>query len=154
MRYLTISSLVCSLHRMTAIPCIAMGLGLVLTLTGCNIIPSRPAGSGFFAARLQDCKPGAEIPPRDHFAPGDVPAMVLVNYGGRTVTIRVTDLVTGTIFYNNTVYVPQDRATSWWSVKTLVAGTYRAELLLEGTHLQTCEFAVNSPVPKRQSPQR
>ncbi len=149
---LTNSGLISSLERMIAVRWTAASLGVALALTGCNIIPSRPPGSSFFAARVQDCKPGAVIPARDHFAAGDVPAMVLVNYAGRTVTIRVTDAVTGTIFYNNTVYVPQDRTTAWWSVKTLLTGTYKAELLMEGSFLQSCTFAVDSPSAKPRSP--
>jgi hypothetical protein len=137
---------------MTAVPWIAVGLGLALGLTGCNIIPSRPPGGRFFAARAQDCKPGAEIPYRDNFAAGEVPAMVLVNYAGRTVTIRVNDAITGTMFYNNTVYVPENRTTVWWNVETLITGTYEAELLMGGTLVQTCHFAVNNPTPRRRSP--
>jgi hypothetical protein len=81
-----------------------------------------------------------------------VPAVVLVNYASRTVTIRVNDALTGRSFYNNTVYVPQDRATAWWSINNLPTGSYKAELVMEGTLLQTCEFAVDNPVPARRSP--
>jgi hypothetical protein len=132
---------------------IAISLGLAFVLAGCNIIPTRPPASSFFAARLQDCKPEAEIPPRDNFAAGEVPAIVLVNYAGRTVTIRVND-VTGAMFWFNTVNVPQDRATAWWSLETLPTGLYKAELVMEGTLLQTCDFGVNNPTPRRRSPAR
>ena len=77
---------------MTTVRWFAISLGLAFVLAGCNIIPSRPPASSFFAARLQDCKPEAEIPPWDNFAAGEVPALVLVNYAGRTVTIRVNGI--------------------------------------------------------------
>lgn len=134
---------------MTVVRWIAMGLGLVLAFTGCDIIPTRPPASGFFAACLKECKPGAEIPPRDNFAAGEVPAIVLVNYAGRTVTIRVSDAVTGTMFWNKTVYLPEDSATAWWSLSTLPAGTYKAALVMGGSLLQTCDFEVDNPTPKR-----
>jgi hypothetical protein len=152
-QYLTNAGLACSLESMTAVRWFVAGLGLAV-LTGCEIIPTRPPASSFFAARLQDCKPGAEIPPRDKFAAGEVPAIVLVNYAGRTVTIRVNDAITGRTFYNNTVYVPQDRAMAWWSINNLVTGSYKAELVMEGTRLQTCDFAVDNPTPERRSPAR
>jgi hypothetical protein len=126
-------------------------LGLAV-LMGCEIIPTRPPASSFFVARLQDCKVGAVIPPRDHFAAGEVPTVVLVNYAGRTVTIQVSDATTGRSVYNNTVYVPQDRPTVWWSITNLLTGSYKAELVMEGTRLQTCEFAVDNPTPARRAP--
>ncbi len=137
-----------------AVRWIALSLGLALTLTGCNIIPTRPPASDFFAARLQDCKPGAEIPPRDNFPAGDVPAIVLVNYAGRTVTIRVNGAIGGAMFWNHTAYVAQGRATAWWSLESLPTGTYKAELWMGGTFLQSCEFAVDNPAPGRRSPAR
>ena len=136
---------------MTAVRWIAISLGLAFVLAGCNIIPTRPPAGSFFAARLQDCKPEAEIPPWDNFAAGEVPAIVLVNYAGRTVTIRVIG-VGGAMHWFNTVYVPQDRVTAWWSLETLPTGVYKAELVMEGTLLQTCGFAVNNPTPRRRSP--
>ena len=136
---------------MTAARWIAISLGLAFVLAGCNIIPTRPPASRFFTARLQDCKPEAEIPPRDNFAAGEVPAIVLVNYAGRTVTIRVND-VAGAMFWFDTVAVPQDRATAWWSLETLPTGLYKAELVMEGTLLQTCDFGVKNSTPRRRSP--
>ena len=136
---------------MTAVRWIAISLGLAFVLAGCNIIPTRPPGSSFFAARLQDCKSKAEIPPRNNFAAGEVPAIVLVNYAGRTVTIRVND-VGGAMVWFDTVYVPQAGATAWWSLETLPAGLYKADLVMEGTLLQTCSFQVNNPTPRRRSP--
>ncbi len=133
---------------MTVVRWIVISLGLAFVLAGCNIIPTRPPGSAFFAARLQDCKPKAEIPPRDHFAAGEVPAIVLVNYAGRTVTIRVND-VSGVMVWFDTVYVPQEDATAWWSLKTLPTGLYKADLVMEGTVLQSCSFEVNNPTPRR-----
>jgi len=138
---------------MTAARWFAISLGLAFVLAGCNIIPTRPPASSFFAARLQDCKPGTEIPPRDNFAAGEVPAIVLVNYAGRTVTIRVND-VAGATFWFDTVYVPQDRVTAWWSLETLPTGLYKAELVMEGTILQTCGFGVNNPTPRQRLPTR
>ncbi len=122
-------------------------MGFALAVTGCNIIPTRPEGGHFFAARLQDCKPGGEIPRRDQFGAGEVPAIVVMNYEGRTVTIRVNDAVTGGIFWNNTLYLPQDQTTAWWSLKTLPTGAYTAELLMGGTLLQTCNFHIENPAP-------
>jgi hypothetical protein len=136
---------------MTAVRWIVVSLCLAVFM-GCEIIPTRPPASNFFVARLQDCKLGAEIPPRDQFAAGEVPTLVVVNYAGRTVTIRVNDAITGRSFYNNTVYVPQDRPTAWWSINNLPTGSYKAELVMEGTLLQTCEFAVDNPTPARRSP--
>ena len=138
---------------MTVVRWIAISLGLAFVLAGCNIIPARPPAGSFFAARLQDCKPEAEIPPRDNFAAGEVPAIVLVNYAGRTVTIRV-NTAAGAMFWFDTVYVPQDRTTAWWSLETLPTGLYKAELVMEGTFLQSCSFAVNNPTPRRRSPTR
>ncbi len=149
---LTNPGLACSLERMQAVRWIGISLGLALALTGCGIIPTRPPASSFFVARLQDCKSEAPIPPRDKFAAGEVPAIVLVNYAGRTVTIRVNDAISGAMFWHNTGYLPQDRATAWWSLKTLPTGTYKAELVMGGTVLQTCEFEVNNPVSKGRSP--
>ncbi len=133
---------------MTAVRWVAISLGLAFVLAGCNIIPTRPDASRFFVARLQDCKPDAEIPPRDNFVAGEVPAIVLVNYAGRTVTIRVKNFA-GAMVWFDTVYVPQDRATAWWSLETLPAGLYEAELVMEGTLLQSCSFQVNNPTPRR-----
>jgi len=124
---------------------------LALALMGCNIIPTRPPASSFFAARLQDCKPEAVISPRDNFAAGEVPAIVLVNYAGRTVTIRVSNIA-GVMLWNNTVYVPQDRPAAWWSLEALPTGAYKAELVMEGTFLQSCRFEVNNPTPTRRPP--
>ena len=136
---------------MTAVRWIAISLGVAFVLAGCNIIPTRPPASSFFVARLQDCKSEAEIPSWDNFAAGEVPALVLVNYAGRTVTIRVND-VSGSMVWFDTVYVPQGRATAWWSLETLPTGLYKAELVMEGTLLQTVGFGVNNPTPTRRSP--
>ena len=133
---------------MTAVRWIAISLGLAFVLAGCDTIPTRPPASSFFAARLQDCKPEAEIAPWDNFAAGEVPAIVLVNYAGRTVTIRVND-VSGSMVWFDTVYVPQGRATAWWSLETLPTGLYKADLVMEGTLLQSCSFEVNNPTPRR-----
>ena len=133
---------------MTVIRWIGISLGLAFVLAGCNIIPTRPSGSRFFAARLQDCKPKAEIHPRNNFAAGEVPAIVLVNYAGRTVTIRVND-VSGAMVWFDTVYVPQTGATAWCSLETLSTGLYKADLVMEGILLQSCSFEVNNPTPRR-----
>ena len=74
---------------MTAVRWVAISLGVAFVLAGCNIIPTRPPASSFFVARMQDCKSEAEIPSWDNFAAGEVPALVLVNYAGRSVPIRV-----------------------------------------------------------------
>ena len=100
---------------------------------------------------FHNCKPKAEIPPRDHFAAGEVPAIVLVNYAGRTVTIRVND-VGGAMVWFDTVYVPQEGAAAWWSLETLPAGLYKADLVMEGTLLQSCSFQVNNLTPSWRSP--
>jgi hypothetical protein len=128
---------------------VAISLGLVLVLTACESIPAPPPGSSFYAARLQDCKPGTHIPACDNFAAGEVPAIVCVNYAGRTVTIRVNNVTTGAISWNETEYIPQDRTTAWWSLKVLPAGTYNAEILTGGTFLQSYNFEMKRPNPSR-----
>jgi hypothetical protein len=128
---------------------VSLGLVLLLALVGCDTIPTAPADSSFFAARLQDCKPGAFIPPRDHFAAGEVPALVCVNYPGRTVTIRVLNTTSSALCWNNTEYIPRDRETVWWSLKALPSGTYKAEISMGGTFLRSCQFEILRPAPAR-----
>ncbi len=134
---------------MKPVCCIAVAVGLALTLTACDTIPTRPPASSFFAARLQDCKAGTYIPSREIFAPGEVPALVCLNYAGRTVTLRVNNVSSGAIFWNHTEYLPVDRTSAWWSLKTLPAGTYKAEILEGGTLLQGYNFEIARPTPVR-----
>ena len=115
--------------------------GLLLALTACEEVKGPMPNSGLYVARLQDCKPGY-IPARDAFGPGEIPAIVLDNYSGLTVTLRVSDIVSGGMVWNNTVYIPRDRATNWWSLKVLPSGAYRAELLLGNTLRQSYDFNV------------
>lgn len=124
-------------------------MGLLLVITACQEVTGPIPNSGLYVARLQDCKPGY-IPPRDAFGPGETPAVVLDNYSGLTVTLRVTDIVSGGIVWNNTLLIPRDRATNWWSLKVLPSGVYRAELLLGNTLRQSYDFNVTkAPAPQR-----
>ncbi len=126
---------------------IAAALALGLMLPGCDSIPTRPPASSFFVARLQDCKGETYIPPRENFAPGEVAALVCINYAGRTVTLRVNNISTGAISWNRTEYLPVGRTKCWWSLNTLPGGTYRAEILDGGTLLQSYNFEIARPTP-------
>ena len=135
---------------MKAFRCIAvsLGLALVVALIGCESVPAPPAGSSFFVARLQDCKPDTSIPACNHFAAGEVPAAVCINHGGRTVTIRV-DITTGATSWSLTELIPTGRTTVWWGLKNLPAGTYKAEIRMGGTFLQSYHFEILKPAPGR-----
>jgi hypothetical protein len=73
-----------------------------------------------------------------------------VNCAGHMVIIRVNDAITGWSYYNNTAYVPQNRPTAWWRVKNLLKCSYRTGLVMEGTLLQTGEFALDNATPEHQ----
>jgi hypothetical protein len=116
--------------------------GLILALAGCAELGAPSPGNGLFMAKLQDCKPGF-IPTCDNFGPGEIPAVVFVNYNELTITIRVTSQTTAGIVWNKTDYIPRDQTTGWWALKKLPSGAYKAELFLGGTLRQSFKFNVN-----------
>jgi hypothetical protein len=120
-----------------------------MAITGCEELKGPRPNNGLFMARLQDCKPG-DIPACENFKPGETPAAVVYHRPGQTVTVRVSSLDSGSIFFNETLYLPRDRMTNWWAIKGLIGGSYTAELLSGNALLQSCLFNVaGAPAKKR-----
>ncbi len=113
-----------------------LALLVVVCMCGCSAVPE-----GIHMSDYADVKAGNMDIRADRFGAGDVPTVVITDCGGRNCTVRIRDLSTGNVVKTYREYVPEGW-TRWWWFKDLPAGSYKAELIVQGDVMATTTFTV------------
>ena len=75
----------------------------------------------------------------DSYNRGEVPAVKILGYGGKTVDWDLTDIESGKILLEETTYIPKGM-TMWWTVTDLSPGSYQVRLFARGGVVDTYTF--------------
>ena len=76
------------------------------------------------------------------FRPEETPMVVIREYGGKTLTIRLYDMSSGEQVEYRDAYVPYGKEF-WWSFPYLSVGSYKAVLEEDGLIRESCLFRVS-----------
>jgi hypothetical protein len=79
----------------------------------------------------------------NHYAVGEIPAVVVTGCGGHNVTVRLIDLSSGSVVNTYRDYVPEN-STKWWLYNDLPEGSYNAFLIIEGDTMACVKFKIDN----------
>lgn len=124
---------------------------------GCAVRASRATGNGkdLYLTNLNDYQKGQRPERQDDFMPGQVPAAVVVGFGGQTVTVEIVEISPQSEDAGvRTKYIPSDTSpdvwiwSPWGTGKTGLyngyagTGSYKAELIVGGKVILVVPFTV------------
>ncbi len=78
----------------------------------------------------------------EKFSPDETPTVLIRQYGGKTLTMRLYDMSSGEEVERRDAYVPYGK-DFWWSFPYLSVGTYKAVLEEDGLIRESCMFRVS-----------
>ena len=122
---------------------LALALVILIALAvakGCNSAIITP--KTMTTIRHRDATGSGNYSRVEKFSPGETPTVVIREYGGKTLTIRLYDLSSGEQVEYRDAYVPHGK-DFWWSFPYLSVGSYKAVLEEDGLIRESCLFRVS-----------
>lgn len=111
---------------------------ILIFFFGCATTPTPSYHVGVVVCRYHEADKAAWG--TDDYGKGEVPAVKVMGYGGKTIHWDVMNIESGQVLFEKTEYVPEGKFI-WWPLKNLAPGSYQARLRVHGNIVDTYTFS-------------
>ena len=117
---------------------ISLVILIFIFFSGCATTPTASYHVGVIVCRYHEADKA--VWGTDNYGKGEVPAVKVMGYDGKTIHLDVMNIETGKVLFEKTTYVPEGKCI-WWPIKDLAPGSYQARLRAHGSIVDTYTFS-------------